>query len=330
MSTSDPSPTPRLSRADLAARAQARHRSRLLVATEIASDHDGVVTWKQLIDAGLTRGQIRVELERGALTRLGRHTLSVTGPTPSTRALWWWALWESGKHSVLDGETALIAAGLRGWTPAKIHVTVPYHASVRPLEGVQHHFLRDVDAMTGVGMRRTRPTVAVIRAAQWAWTDRQAATLIAMSVQQRLVTPQALLDRFRSVLYTNRRAWLEVVIADVCNGAQSLGELDFALLCRQRGLPEPSRQEVRELEGGRVYLDVYWEEYAVHVEIQGVQHTESDAVIADALRFNDLGLADGTVTSLQIPVLGLRMCPDKFLAQVEAALARGAERRRTA
>lgn len=112
------------------------------------------------------------------------------------------------------------------------------------------------------------------------------------------------------------------LVADVCRGAESLGELDFGTLCRQRGLPEPTRQALRTSRRGRIYLDVAWEELGVHVEIDGAQHSQGLNTIDDALRHNDLAV-DGTI-NLRIPVLGLRLSPDAFLDQVAQALARAA------
>ena len=49
------------------------------------------------------------------------------------------------------------------------------------------------------------------------------------------------------------------------------GKFDFARLCRSRGLPEPSRQVVRQTPGGRIYLDVAWDGYDLVVEIDGAR-----------------------------------------------------------
>ena len=161
--------------------------------------------------------------------------------------------------------------------------------------------------------------MAAIRAAQWAGSDRQAATLIAMTIQQRLATPDALLAAWGAIRRSPRRGLLGAVIADVCDGAHSLNELDFARLCRRAGLPAPQRQVVRAGKHGRVYLDAWWEE-GVHVEIQGAHHFSGTAGIDDALRVNDLGLRYRSSISLQIPVVGLRVCPERFLAQIADAL----------
>jgi very-short-patch-repair endonuclease len=139
-----------------------------------------------------------------------------------------------------------------------------------------------------------------------------------MVVQQRLAAPERILDRWRRVRRSPRHEFLDQVVTDVCNGAHSLGELDFAALCRARGLPEPTRQLLRRGPRGRVYLDVWWEELRLHVEIDGAQHGRGLAPVEDALRQNSVALDGGT--TLRIPLLGLRVCADAFLDQVEAAV----------
>ena len=108
------------------------------------------------------------------------------------------------------------------------------------------------------------------------------------------------------------------MILDLAGGVGSLGELDFARECRQRGLPEPARQVVRRGRDGRYYLDVAWEAWGVAVEIDGIQHGWVENVVGDALRQNDVTLQDGLV--LRLPVLGFRIARDEFFDQIEEAL----------
>lgn len=314
-------PTPRSTRAERAAASRAERDRRQRLADALALPHDGLVTRAMLQNVGLTRGQVRSEVERGAWRAVGHHTISVSGAEPTGRGRWWWALWESGRHAALDGVTALLAAGLQGWTENTIHVSVPNGASVRRLEGVRHHRPRTMGRVIDAALRRTAPEVAAIRAAQWASTDRAAVTLLAMVVQQRILLPATLLETWSGVRTTVRRRLLDAVIKDVCDGAHSLNELDFAALCCERGLPEPTRQAVRSGPHGRVYLDVLWEGLGVHVEIQGAHHGQGLNGVDDALRTNALQLRKTVKISLQIPVLGLRLNPDAFLDQVACALA---------
>ena len=306
-----------------------RQRRRQAVAQRVGALHSGVVRRADLVAEGLTDHDIRAEVDRGAWQQVGTHTLCVDGRRPHDEGFLWYALWESGPRSVLDGPTALIVAGLKHWEQALVHVTVPGNASIRSLPGVKHHKVRDVGPSVGTGLRRTKTEVAVVRAAQWARTDREAATLIAMTVQQRLVSTRHLLERWTTVKASPRRRFLDVVIRDVCDGAQSINELDVGAACRRRGLPEPTRQAVRTGANGRVYLDMVWEDESVHAEVQGAQHYVGLSVVDDSARFNDLAIRSAGQISLQIPVLGWRLDPDRFLDQIEAALQEGRRRRRS-
>ena len=115
-----------------------------------------------------------------------------------------------------------------------------------------------------------------------------------------------------------RRRFLETIITDLLDGARALGELDVARELRRRGLPAPARQVVRKGRNGRYYLDLYWPDLGVVVEVDGIHHTWAENVVGDALRHNELALARDVV--LRVPLLGLRLQPDDFYAQIESAL----------
>ena len=169
-------------------------------------------------------------------------------------------------------------------------------------------------AVIPTGIRRVHPAVALLNAAAWAATDRQAATIIAMALQQRLLAPEHLVAAWGQVRRSRRRRFLDVVIKDACTGAHSLGELDFAALCRKYGLPPPDRQVVRRTPRGRVYLDVCWSEIGLVVEIDGGHHGLALQPVDDALRQNDVVIAGHRV--LRIPVIGLRLHEEQFMHQV--------------
>lgn len=117
-----------------------------------------------------------------------------------------------------------------------------------------------------------------------------------------------------------RRAFLRLLIADLADGAQSLGELDFAAMCRRRGLPEPDRRVIRRGPNGRIYLDVRWSTIGLVVEIDGAQHRTGLALTQDNLRQNAVTLTGDVV--LRVDLIGLRVCPDHVMDQVCQAHAR--------
>jgi hypothetical protein len=233
----------------------------------------------------------------------------------------WQAVWEVGdKVAALDGVTALQHAGLTGYQDDAIHVSVVHTARVKvPPTVTLHKVIRRIDGeLGGGGMPLTRPSVAAIRGAQWAVSNRQAALILVLTVQQRLTTPELLLEASRRIRGRRRRGFVRQVVRDIALGVQSLGELDFAALCRERGLPEPDRQVVVETPNGRIYLDVRWRG-GLCVEIDGVQHREALMVSTDNLRTNDLVLRGAR--ALRIDLVGLRVFTDQFMAQVARGLA---------
>ena len=168
------------------------------------------------------------------------------------------------------------------------------------------------------GVPRVRPEIAAIRAALWARSDRQAALLLAMSVQQRIVEPSGLREATETVIRHRRRRLIRAVVEDVADGAHSLGELDFARLCRRARLPAPERQVVCALPTGRAYLDCEFSRYGCVVEIDGAGHIAPGDQLSDALRQNELTI--GTRRVLRIPLLGLRVAEETFMAQVRRLL----------
>lgn len=282
-------------------------------------DHGGVLSRAQLTALGVGRGLVArlVRDRRWALH--GRHTVAVHCGEIELAATFWRAVHEVGGSALVDGTSSLIAHGLTGLSEDRVHVSVHMLKRSPEVEGVVVHKVsrRLPDDVAPTGLPRTPPALAALRAAQWAVSDRQAALFLTMPVQQRLTSGEELREAHQSYLGRRRRALVGTLIEDISDGAQALGELDFAALCRGRGLPEPERQVVVRGRNGRVYLDVRWREGLV-VEIDGSQHFEGLAPVQDMLRQNEVSMRGDLV--LRIPLMGLRLDPGAFLDQVERAL----------
>lgn len=303
---------------------RARSTTRGELAREAASGTGSVLSRPLLRAAGLTYVDVRSEVAAGRWRTHGLQTVAVHCGELTEEEHRWRVLWETGEEVAdIDGVTALHAAGLRNYTDEAIHVSVVHRCAVKKVPGAKlHKVIRRVpDELVGAGLPRTRPAVAALRAAYWAASDRQAALILLMTVQQRLATPEQIKVRSKQLRGRKRRRFIKDVVGYLADGVQSLGELDFTKLCRARGLPEPTRQAVVEGPRGRMYLDVRWEEHSLVVEIDGVQHREGLQVSADNLSRNEVTLQDGKV--LRIDLIGLRLYEDEFMDQVERALNAG-------
>ncbi|MEW1952732.1 hypothetical protein [Terrabacter sp. NPDC080008] len=296
--------------------------ARRAMARNLAEGQGGVVSRRQLRALGITHDHVRNEIAAERWAALGRQAVAVHRGLLPIEARAWCALWEVGERiAVLDGVTSLIASGLTGFDEAVLHLSVRHSHDIPKVDGARIHKVirRLEDELVPSGIPRTRPAVAAVRAAGLAVSDRQAALLLLMPIQQRLTTPDALLMASRRFMGRRRRGFIKAVVGDVALGVQSLGELDFARLSRTRGLPEPSRQVVRKGPRGRIYLDVRWDGRALVVEIDGAQHREGLAVSIDNLTRNAVVLTGDRV--LRIDRVGLRLHEEAFMAQVALGLA---------
>lgn len=276
----------------------------------------------QLRAAQVTEAELVAHLRASRWRAVHSQSIAVhTGPLPQ-RGHHWAAVFEAGGRGCLDGVSALIAGGLEHFTEDVIRVSVPRGVLARRADGVEIRQTRRLAAgdLAPSGIPRTRPEVAGVRAALWARSDKQATLLLTMVVQQRLTAAERLGAQAIAVRRDGRRLLITSVISDLLGGVRSLGEHEFAQMCRARGLPEPSRQVVRQGPDGRWYLDVCWEEWGVVVEVDGIQHEWAANVVADALRHNAIALERAIV--LRLPLLGLRVAPDAFFEQIVAALGR--------
>jgi hypothetical protein len=290
----------------------------------IASDQGDVVSRRQIYAQGLTRGEVRGHVRAGRWQTIGDQSVCVhTGPVTDA-GLAWAAVFQGGPRAMLDGASALIASGLLRFTVEKVRVSVPRGARIRRTSQFdirQTRRWRSGDLAPGTGIPRTRPAVAAVRAGLWAKSDKQAALVVTVAVQQGLVTAEDLGVELLAVRRDRRRLLLHAVINDLLDGARSLGELDVARECARRGLPRPDRQVLRKDNKSRYFLDLYWPDYLLVVEVDGIHHAWAENVVSDALRQNALSLDGDTV--LRLPLLGLRLQPDEFFAQIERGLISG-------
>jgi hypothetical protein len=290
-------------------------------ASELATAQGGVITRAQAHALGFSSAAIRANLAGGRWQAVGAHSLCVTTGPLTEEARVWTAVLEAGPRAYLDGESALVMAGLRNYEPSRIRVSVPRGARIRHRgTGVDIRQTRRWDPAdtVGEGVPRAAAPGAAVRAALWARSDRQATLLVTMTVQQKIATTEAIAAELLKVKRDRRRALVATLLLDLAGGVGSLGELDVIRGCRERGIPEPDCQVLRRTPRGTFYLDFRWREHGVTLEVDGIQHGWVQNAVADALRHNSIAMEGDVV--LRLPVLGLRLCPDEFFGQLAQAL----------
>jgi len=286
-----------------------------------------VLSRPQLYALGVTRWEIRGEVRAHRWQLIGDQSVCLHDTDIGEEGHRWAAVFQGGPRACLDGASALIASGLERYQQDAIRVSVPRGARVRrnPRYNIRQTRRWSAADVVSSGIPRTRAEVAAIRGALWARTDKEATYLLTLVVQQGVATPERLGRELLRIRRDKRRELLHSVVNDLLGGARSLGELDVARELRRRGLPPPARQVLRKDRKNRYYLDLYWPEWKLVVEIDGIHHAWAENVVGDALRQNALALAGDTV--LRLPLLGLRLTPDDFFAQIGWALADAGWRR---
>jgi len=287
----------------------------------LAQAQAGVLSRTQLYAAGCSRAEVRANVRARRWRALGRHTIAIEYGPLVREAIYWSAVLEGGPRAFIDGECALVLAGLEHYRAEHIRVSVPRGAKIR--HRGTHLDIRQTrrwspDDIVGSGVPRAKPPVAAVRAALWAKSNRQAALILTMTVQQGLASVTEISLEMLRVRRDKRRAFIHGLLLDLLGGVRSLGERDVLLGCRERGLPEPEMQVLRRTASGNYYLDFRWRRYRLVVEVDGIQHAWAQHVVGDALRHNTIALEGDTV--LRLPLLGLRVSPDDFFDQIRRAL----------
>src|SRR5699024_10114734 len=151
---------------------------------------------------------------------IGIDTALVPEQWPARAA---WAVWETGSGSVLDGVSALLAAGLENYTEEQIVVAVPRGTCPVRLPGVRVRSHRVIAPAPVPGLPRLTVEAAVVNATTWAVSERQAALIVILAVQQRLTTAERLTAEVHGRRRVRRRAFLRDLLREVGGGVQALG-----------------------------------------------------------------------------------------------------------
>jgi hypothetical protein len=282
----------------------------------------GVITWRQA-RRFLSESALRHRVRSGRWRRV-HHRVYLTHTGTVTHEQWLWiAALAAGRGAVIAGGTALGEYGLHRYEARGVHVLLPAPRQPEDLPpGVVLHRTAVLPAEhvhRTASPPRTLPARSVVDAAQWARSDDAACAVVAAAFQRGLVTAEEIHAVLGRLPRARRRSVIAAAANDAAGGAESLAELHYARRNRKYGLPKPSLQKERlDAAGRRRYLDVYYDEWQVHVEIDGGQHKDPRHQWADMKRQNQLWVPGDRL--LRFPAFVVRNRPDEVFAQVRAAL----------
>jgi very-short-patch-repair endonuclease len=242
----------------------------------------------------------------------------------------WVAVLSVGGGAVVAGLAAAVEGGLRGFRAEPIDLLVrpdrtntDARRRLKPgMPGVRVHrtgALPDEHVQAGRCGRRRRGRWSTPPNGRAAMTRRGPPIIAAGCQQGRVTPPEEILAVVQRMPRARRRGLVIETARYAQGGAEALSEIDFVQLCRRYRLPLPDLQTRRQDASGRVrYLDAYWREFGLHVEVDGAHHMDVRHWEADMRRQNDLWIKGDRV--LRFPAWAVRHHPVETAGQLRQAL----------
>jgi very-short-patch-repair endonuclease len=293
----------------------------LAVAEAIAARQHGLVTRRQLIDAGVSPQVIERRVQAGRLVRAFRGVYRV-GPLRSPRTREMAALLAFGPEAVISHESAAGVLALAGLRPPNriVHVALRRgHRRTRP--GVRLHRLLglvDTDVATVDGLAVTTAARMLLDLAP-RWRPRRLERALADAIERHLTTldtMHATLERHLGRPGTRRLGLL--IQGDGPSLTRSELEADFLELLRRGKVDEP-RTNIRI---GGFELDCYWPEARLAVELDGFSYHATRAAF-ERDRTRDAELVARGIRVIRVTYQELTRHPEAVLVRVGGALAAG-------
>lgn len=269
----------------------------------IAASQHGLITRRQLTDAGLTVSAIRHRVARQRLHRIHPGVYAVGHRLLSVRGWWMAAVLSGGDGALLSHRAAAALWGLVDGTPAIVDVLVQ----------------RGVDGRSGVRTHRAR----TIREEDRALVDGIPCTSLARTLVDlaatagprtidralRRASDRRLFDRFavEAILERGRpgttvlRSALGVFAGDESTRRRLKSELEvrFIELLRRHGFVLPSTNVVIETPWSRWEVDTLWPAQRLVIELDGWRsHHDRESFRRDHRRATDLRAVGYDVTRL--------------------------------
>ena len=230
---------------------------------ELLTAQCGLVARRQLTRLGLEWERVRNQVVARRWVVLTPRVIGTTTGELTWEQRCWLGVLHAGPRSMLGGLTAASAHGLQGWSRPAVTVLVDDELAFEPVEGVRFFRSRrpfELLRSQRHGIARAQLEPAVLLWAAYDAPVRAAHAVLAAAVQQRLTTPERLLEWVDQLQPLRRARAFKRTLADVAGGAHSGAELDVRRMCRRHGLVPPQRQRSRvDRSGRRRWTDCEWD-----------------------------------------------------------------------
>jgi predicted transcriptional regulator of viral defense system len=255
---------------------------------EIADWQEGVISRRQLLEAGLNGQLIKRRVERGRWQQLHWGVYAVFNGPPPRGTLLWAAVLGAGDGAVLSHQTAAELHGLIDSPAEAIHVTVPSTRRIT-IPGLVIRRSGRIGQARQPNRDPPRTTVeeTVLDLVELTKTFDDACGWITKACGRRLTTE----EKLQAALAMRKKMRWRTELADILEAAGGgiHSVLEYRYLRdveRAHGLPR-SRHQVRVVIDGKVvYRDVYYAEYQLAVELDGRTAHPDDERWRDRLRDN--------------------------------------------
>ncbi len=234
-------------------------------AYHLLEHQSGVVSRRQLVDLGVTQGDLRRWLRRRELVVVHPGVyVAHTGPLSwSSRA---WSAVLRYAPAALSHHSVVHAAG------DLIHVAVDAGRAPVRTKGVRVHRLAGFEERVqwNLAPPRVRLEDAVLALCSEAGSRVEALTIAADVCRRRRTTPERLLGELTHHPRIRHRDWLRAVLVETAEGVQSPLESGYMRKVeRAHGLPRGHRQLREATSQGIVYRDLVYEAHKTIVELDG-------------------------------------------------------------
>lgn len=290
--------------------------------SSIARSQGGMISRRQLLDAGVSASRTGRMLRSGGLIRQLSGVYLVRGAPLGQEAVLWRAV--LGCDGVLGFATACHLWGTLPEPPSQIHVIVSSHAHRAAPPGVKIH-RRDLSARRISRCGGLPVTTRIDSLLDHLTTLRfgEAATLADRALQRRWLTPADVSRRLEEYSGRPGVAILRRIAAQLGDGAAAESERTLHRLLR-RAKVSGWVPNYRLMVAGRTYfVDVAFPAARLAVEIDGLAyHSDAERFQGDRHRQNDLVGAGWTV--LRFTWWDLETRPDYIVGRIASMLARSA------